>query len=165
METPTPVQIFTDHNYLRYFMTSKELNRRQVCWAQFLADYNFNLIHWPGVQNVVPDALSRRAQDELGMGDRAQQNQCLLPPERFINVIEELSDIHKDVFIKKISTNNSSYHVHDKLIDDFYDAYETDTFYKEVALWYYMDPAESPPFPTGSGRLCSQCTPCPGPSD
>lgn len=47
METRDPVKIMTDHNNLRYFMTSKELNRCQVRWAQFLSDYNFELIHRP----------------------------------------------------------------------------------------------------------------------
>ncbi|PRP73110.1 hypothetical protein PROFUN_16430 [Planoprotostelium fungivorum] len=32
METSTPFEIITDHNNLKYFMTSKSLNRRQVRW-------------------------------------------------------------------------------------------------------------------------------------
>jgi len=57
METSIPVKILTDHNNLKYFMTSKELNRRQVRWAQFLSDYNFELIHQPGKDNLIADAL------------------------------------------------------------------------------------------------------------
>lgn len=30
METPVPIKIMTDHNNLKYFMSTKELNRRQV---------------------------------------------------------------------------------------------------------------------------------------
>jgi hypothetical protein len=45
METTKPVQILTDHNNLKYFMSTKTLNRRQVRWAQFMADYNFTLHH------------------------------------------------------------------------------------------------------------------------
>ena len=68
METKDPVHIMTDHNNLKYFMTSKELNRRQVRWAQFLADYNFELVHRPGKENVITDILSCRTQEELDMG-------------------------------------------------------------------------------------------------
>ena len=74
METKDPVHIMTDHNNLKYFMTSKELNRRQVRWAQFLADYNFELVHRPGKENVIADILSRCAQEKLDMGDKAAQN-------------------------------------------------------------------------------------------
>ena len=45
METSVPVDIITDHNNLRYFMTTKSLNCRQVRWSQFLADFNFTLKH------------------------------------------------------------------------------------------------------------------------
>src|SRR5215211_857128 len=32
-----PVQVFSDHDNLRYFMTTKVPNRRQARWAQLLA--------------------------------------------------------------------------------------------------------------------------------
>ena len=59
MERKVPVEIITDHNNLKYFMTTKTLNRRQVRWAQFLTDFNFKLIHRAGKLNVQADALSR----------------------------------------------------------------------------------------------------------
>ncbi|PRP88946.1 hypothetical protein PROFUN_00414 [Planoprotostelium fungivorum] len=36
--------------------------------------------------NPVADAISRRAQDRLDMGDREQNAVCLLPPRFFVNV-------------------------------------------------------------------------------
>ncbi|PRP74157.1 putative gag/polymerase/env polyprotein, partial [Planoprotostelium fungivorum] len=63
METSTPFEIITDHNNLKYFMTSKSLNRRQVQWWQFLSDFNFTLSHRPGKENIVADALLRRDKD------------------------------------------------------------------------------------------------------
>ena len=36
-----PIRILTDHKNLEYFMTSKQLNRRQARWAEFLAEFNF----------------------------------------------------------------------------------------------------------------------------
>ena len=150
METSTPIKIMTDHNNLKYFMTSKELNRRQVRWAQFLSDYNFELVHRPGKDNLVADALSRRSQDALDMGDKATQQVCLLPPERFVQKITAYENINKVEFIKKIESNN---YVHDKLVDSFLLSYQDDTFYNNVSDWYSMEPAETTVLPTGSGKL------------
>ncbi|THU99645.1 hypothetical protein K435DRAFT_562679, partial [Dendrothele bispora CBS 962.96] len=60
-------EIWTDHKNLEYFMTSKNLNRRQARWS--LADYDFKLIHKPGVSQKKPDLLSRRKGHERGEND------------------------------------------------------------------------------------------------
>ncbi|PRP85645.1 retrotransposon nucleocapsid protein [Planoprotostelium fungivorum] len=85
----TPLTIYTDHENLRWFSSKQHLNRRQICWSQFLADFNYKLIHRPGKSNVKADLLSRRAQDALDMGDKSSQNQCLLHPELFAAAIIE----------------------------------------------------------------------------
>ncbi|PRP78585.1 retrotransposable element protein [Planoprotostelium fungivorum] len=53
METLTPVKVLSDHNNSKYFMTSKNLNCRQVRWSQFLSDFNFVIVTW-----VTSDDLS-----------------------------------------------------------------------------------------------------------
>ncbi|PRP76895.1 retrotransposon nucleocapsid protein [Planoprotostelium fungivorum] len=83
---PSDTTVFTDHRNLEYFRTTKILNRRQVRWSQLLADFNFKLVHRPGRMNPVADAISRRAQDRLDMGDREQNAVCLLPSRFFVNV-------------------------------------------------------------------------------
>lgn len=55
-----PVQILTDHKNLIYFTTTKELNRRQVRWAETLATYNFTISYVKGPENARADALSRK---------------------------------------------------------------------------------------------------------
>jgi hypothetical protein len=55
-----PVQILTDHKNLIYFTTTKELNRRQVRWAETLATYNFTISYVKGTENARADALSRK---------------------------------------------------------------------------------------------------------
>ena len=52
-------RLFTDHRSLIYLFTQKKLNYMQLNWIDTLLDYNFAVIHRPGVQNVLPDALSR----------------------------------------------------------------------------------------------------------
>ena len=56
------IQLFSDHQNLEYFTTTKVLNRRQVNWAQELAGIDFRIYYRPGTQNGKPDALSRRSE-------------------------------------------------------------------------------------------------------
>jgi len=56
------VQVFSDHQNLEYFTTTKVLNRRQAGWAQELAGIDFRIYYRPGTQNGKPDALSRRSE-------------------------------------------------------------------------------------------------------
>jgi len=56
------VQVFSDHQNLEYFTTTKVLNRRQARWAQELAGIDFCIYYRPGTQNGKPDALSRRSE-------------------------------------------------------------------------------------------------------
>jgi hypothetical protein len=56
------VQVFSDHQNLEYFTTTKVLNRRQARWAQELAGIDFKIYYRPGSKNGKPDALSRRSE-------------------------------------------------------------------------------------------------------
>jgi len=57
-----PVEVFSDHQNLEYFTTTKVLNRRQARWAQELAGIDFKIYYHPGTKNGKPDALSRRSE-------------------------------------------------------------------------------------------------------
>jgi len=54
------VEVYSDHQNLEFFTTTKVLNRRQARWAQELAGIDFKIYYRPGAQNGKPDALSRR---------------------------------------------------------------------------------------------------------
>ena len=54
------VQVYSDHQNLEYFTTTKVLNRQQARWAQELASIDFRIYYRPGTENRKPDALSRR---------------------------------------------------------------------------------------------------------
>ncbi len=45
---PHCVDIFSDHRNLEYFMTAKDLNRRQARWSLFLNRFYFVIHHRPG---------------------------------------------------------------------------------------------------------------------
>jgi len=53
------IEVLTDHNNLKGFMSKKALNKRQAGWATALAAYDFVISHRPGKMNPA-DAPSRR---------------------------------------------------------------------------------------------------------
>ena len=55
-----PVKVYTDHKNLAQFTTTKTLNKRQVRWAEFLAEFDFTIQYRKGSENGRADALSRR---------------------------------------------------------------------------------------------------------
>jgi len=54
-----PIEIWTDHKNLEYFMMAKKLNRRQARWSLYLACFDFKLTYQPGHSMGKPDALTR----------------------------------------------------------------------------------------------------------
>ncbi len=84
--TDVPVQIFTDHKSLEYFMHTKELTRCQARWAEKLADYNFKIIYRSGKSNRKADALTRLPRSVPADDNderRKHQKRALLSPEYF----------------------------------------------------------------------------------
>ncbi len=53
------IPVYTDHNSLRWLMNRPNPSGRLARWSLCLQDFDFSIIHKPGVQNNVPDALSR----------------------------------------------------------------------------------------------------------
>jgi len=69
-----PVEIWTNHKNLEYFMMAKKLNCRQACWSLYLARFDFLLHHCLGYTMGKPDALSRRADH----GNKALDNENIV---------------------------------------------------------------------------------------
>lgn len=45
---------------LRYIFTQRDLNMRQGCWLEYLADFDFTLLYHPGKTSVMADELGRK---------------------------------------------------------------------------------------------------------
>ena len=45
-------------------MTTKQLDRRQARWVEFLSEFNFKISYRPGKEGEKPDTLTRLAQDK-----------------------------------------------------------------------------------------------------
>ena len=55
------IQVYSDHRSLEYFLTTKQLTRRQARWSEYMADFHFTIEYRSGKKSTKPDALSRRA--------------------------------------------------------------------------------------------------------
>ena len=51
--------IFSDHSALVYLFKSKHENRMLNYWSFLLLDFKFDVVHRPGILNILPDCLSR----------------------------------------------------------------------------------------------------------
>ncbi|GJW80984.1 putative reverse transcriptase domain-containing protein [Tanacetum coccineum] len=52
--------LFTVMHTIKHILDQKELNMRQRCWLELLADYYCEICYHPGKANVVADVLSRK---------------------------------------------------------------------------------------------------------
>lgn len=57
--------VITDHSALKWLMSQKDLSGRLARWSLRLQRYEFTIQHRKGIQNVVPDCLSRGDIEEL----------------------------------------------------------------------------------------------------
>ncbi|GKB17644.1 putative nucleotidyltransferase, ribonuclease H [Tanacetum coccineum] len=56
----TKCTVFTDQKSLQHILDQNELNMRQRCWLELLADYDCKIRYHPGKADVVADALSQK---------------------------------------------------------------------------------------------------------
>ena len=52
----------TDYKNLMGFLMTKELNQRQVRWAEMLVEYYFKIKYVKGINNARADALNKKAE-------------------------------------------------------------------------------------------------------
>ena len=53
------VTVYTDHKNLEYFISIRVLNRHQARWNMSLSRFDFGIVHRPGKQQGLSNALSR----------------------------------------------------------------------------------------------------------
>ena len=56
----THFKLFTDHKALTFLLTQQHLNNMLNDWLAFILEYDFEIVHLPGILNVVCDSLSRQ---------------------------------------------------------------------------------------------------------
>lgn len=55
------IQVISDHKNLEYFMTTKQLSRKQARWLEYFSRFDFKIIYRPGSKKAKPDALTKKA--------------------------------------------------------------------------------------------------------
>jgi hypothetical protein len=85
IELSVSIKVLIDHKNLEYFMFTKQLNRRQSRWAQFLIDFHFVITYLLEKSNEKADSLIKRVENVSDKkNDRQkQQHQILLSSSRF----------------------------------------------------------------------------------
>lgn len=82
--TEIPIQIYSDHQNLQFFTTTKKLSRRQARWSEKIGRYKFKIHFRPGANNGKPDSMTRRPEFAMEGGVmREQPIKQLLTPEHF----------------------------------------------------------------------------------
>ena len=94
--SPSKVNVYTDHEALKYFMTTKKLNQRQARWAELLSAFYFEIVYRPGKKNIVADTLTRREQDigpQEVLKSSARESTLLSPAQVDPRILETLAEI------------------------------------------------------------------------
>ena len=94
--SPSKVNVYTDHEALKYFMTTKKLNQRQARWAELLSAFYFEIVYRPGNKNVVADTLTRREQDigpQEVLKSSVRESTLLSPTQLDPRILETLAEI------------------------------------------------------------------------
>jgi len=121
-----PIVCYTDHKNLTFFLTTKELNRRQVRWWEKLSTFDLQIQYKPGSENARADALSRRPDHlkdikpvshavlKLGEDDTIRVNRQLAPILR----IGGDNNLEKDI-IKAYAQDAMAKHIQEKIPEDY----------------------------------------------
>ena len=74
-----PIEVYSDHLSLQYFMKNRKLSARQARWSELLSQFNFKIVYRPGAKNSKADALTRRPEDINRAKDDPNRYRVLLP--------------------------------------------------------------------------------------
>jgi hypothetical protein len=71
-----PVSVYTDHESLLSALQNTDKGRI-FRWQLRLSEYNFQIIHIKGRENVIADGLSRLPLDAIQVGASGREESCL----------------------------------------------------------------------------------------
>jgi hypothetical protein len=112
--------VLTDHKSLKYFMIIKQLNKRQVRWAEFLAKFDFKIVYQSDKKNDKANSLTRWSSDRSS--DKNESNsrnkyiyQIVLFSEKVnARIFQEINDIESEKLklfdrIKNVNQTNANW--------------------------------------------------------
>ena len=101
--------IRSNHENLKYFKSPQKISTKQARWHEFLQDYNFKLLCFPGKSNTIANLLSQRKDFKGGVNPN--ESITLLPDHLFICHIylEDDPDLHHKVLYEIHDTPAGGY--------------------------------------------------------
>lgn len=80
--------VVTDHKALTYLFTQKKPNAMMMRWMETLLEYDFTIIHQPGIRHTLPDLLSRLYPDHVPrISQKSIFNVTSLQPLRILKAV------------------------------------------------------------------------------
>jgi hypothetical protein len=119
-----PISVLSNHKNLEYFMTTKQLNQRQVRWAEYLSRLNFVITYRLGKQGGKPDVLTKRSGDLPEEGDERLTHQA--------QVVLKKENIDSKLGLFAASFSNEAGVSDVSLKELFKEGYKADKFPNEV---------------------------------
>ena len=139
VEETSRFTIYIDYKNLLQFITTKQLNWRQVKWSKFLKQYKFKIQYISKKKNDKANALSRRANHmktkkvfnhnilKINNDETLFANQCEVNTTLKImrNDQEQFSIIHEKLQISKDKINEYIKKHHDESLQSHFDVVKT----------------------------------------
>lgn len=91
-------KVYTDNNALTYIKNKKDIGGKNYRMVMRFEEYDFDIIHKPGKQNVVADALSRNATLQVNVANNITNEEC--------NDIENCDEEKKELSLLIIKTSD-----------------------------------------------------------
>jgi len=70
----TKFTLYIDHQPIEWLMTNDKLINKLICWALILQDYEFKVIHLPGIKHQNEDTMSQRPLTSFEDFSKAKQD-------------------------------------------------------------------------------------------
>jgi hypothetical protein len=118
-----PVHVMNDHASLRFLLDQPKLTAKQTRWMALFSTYaELKFVHVKGSENVRADALSRRADHDVGVAER-QRIRSDIAKQQFVQVFGRLGlpNARLNSLIVETSVGKSD------LVDSIVDGYAHDS--------------------------------------
>jgi hypothetical protein len=99
----TFINVLTDHKSLKYFMITKKLNKRQTKWAEFFAEFEFEIAYQSEKKNGKTNSLTCRSKNRSNEIDESDDrnkhmHQTIISAEKIDSqIVQKLNDTKKDL--------------------------------------------------------------------
>jgi transposase InsO family protein len=120
-----PVTVYTDHHSLMYLISQPKLSAKQTRWYDCLSSFQLQFKHVSGSVNSAADALSRRADHDVGV-DARQQIRSDIAKAQFISRFPGLNGVKLNALLAE-STITST-----ELLDEIIAGYVDDQTCTEI---------------------------------